>query len=135
MEKVRKMDGFVDASVMMRGGVYLLKHRGEIVYIGKAKNFLARTYSHRSIWSRQRSKDKVPAWLAQTCKGIIFDQIFLRPCAPEVADALERELIALYKPRHNIQHVKDIAPLGAVLAAQGLLKAKSIQPSQGLRRL
>ncbi len=61
-----EMEGFIDCSDMMRGGVYVLRHRGEIVYIGKAKNFLARTYSHRSMWSRARSKDKVPAWLMQT---------------------------------------------------------------------
>ena len=114
------MEGFIDCSQMMRGGVYLLKHRGEIVYVGKAKCFLSRIYSHRSMWSKARSGAKVAHWLTDICKGLIFDGIYLRPCAPEIADRLEHELIALYKPKHNTQHVRDIAPLSAVMAAAGL---------------
>ena len=118
------MEGFIDCSQMMRGGVYLLKHRGEVVYIGKAKCFLSRIYSHRSMWSKARKGEKVPSWLGDMCKGIIFDQIHLRPCAPEIADRLERELIALHKPKHNIQHVRDIAPISAVLALAGISKVR-----------
>jgi excinuclease UvrABC nuclease subunit len=125
------MEGFIDCSQMMRGGVYLLKHRGEVVYIGKAKCFLSRVYSHRSVWGRARKGEKVPSWLAGVVKGLIFDQIYLRPCTPDKADLLERELIALFKPRHNIQHIRDTAPLSVVLAAAGLAKP---QPRSKIER-
>lgn len=104
------MDGFVDASAMMQGGVYLLYHRRELVYIGKAKSFLARIYTHRSVWSRTRKGDKIAKWLP--VKGIMFDAIFLRPCRPEIADELERELIGLHNPKYNTAlRTKDTSPL------------------------
>lgn len=104
------MEGFLDASAMMQGGVYVLVHRREVVYIGKAKNFLARIYTHRSVWGRQRKGDKIASWLP--VKGVIFDQIYLRPCRPEVAEALERELIGEHNPKHNTQlRTKPHSPL------------------------
>lgn len=104
------LDGLIDCSPMMQGGVYVLLHRREIVYIGKAKNFLARIYTHRSVWSRQRKGDKIASWLP--VKGIIFDQIYLRPCRPEIADSLERELIASHNPKHNTAlRTKSTSPL------------------------
>lgn len=118
-----EMEGFLDCSQMMRGGVYLLKHRGEIVYVGKAKCFLSRIYSHKSMWSKVRKGEKIPSWVKDMCKGVIFDGVYLRPCAPEIADKLERELIALLKPKHNTQHVRASAPIATVMAASGLVKS------------
>lgn len=104
------MEGLIDCSPMMQGGVYVLVHHREIVYIGKAKNFLARIYTHRSVWSRQRKGDKIAAWLP--VKGIIFDQIFLRSCRPELADGIERELIGLHNPKYNTAlRTKSTSPL------------------------
>ena len=104
------MEGFVDASSMLQGGVYILLHRREIVYIGKAKSFLSRIYTHRSTWSRLRKGDKLANWLPT--KGIMFDQFFLRPCRPDLVDALERELIAAHNPKYNTQlRTKSTSPL------------------------
>ena len=104
------MDGFLDASLMLQGGVYALLHRNEVVYIGKAKSFLARIYTHRNTWSRTRKGDKLPQWMPT--KGIMFDAFWLRPCRPEVADALERELIAKHNPKYNTQlRTKEHSPL------------------------
>lgn len=104
------LNDFIDASPMLQGGVYILLHRQEIIYIGKAKSFLARIYTHRSTWSRLRKGDKLANWLPT--KGIMFDQFLLRPCRPEIADTLERELIAKHNPKHNTQlRTKSTSPL------------------------
>lgn len=93
------MENFVDASEMLRGGVYALLYRREVVYIGKAKRMLTRVYSHLHIWGQKRKGGKSPTWSA--IDGIYFDQVFIRPCHPDEVDRVERELIALYKPRLN----------------------------------
>lgn len=126
VEKAAQMEGFLDASQMLQGGVYVLLHRREIVYIGKAKSFLSRIYTHRSTWSRVRKGDKIASWLPT--KGIMFDQFFLRPCRPEIADELERSLIALHNPKYNTQlRTKDTSPLPPLVIRGihiGAMKAK-----------
>jgi excinuclease UvrABC nuclease subunit len=96
-----KLAGFDNHSEFVRGGVYALCLHGEVIYIGKAKSFLARIYSHRSVWSKTRSGQKIPSWLETTCRGMLFDEIHLRPCSADKADAIEREMIELYKPKYN----------------------------------
>ena len=93
-----QIEGFVDASLALKGGVYALVYRGEVVYIGKAKRMLTRVYSHLHIWASKR-QGRVPSWLP--IDGIYFDEVFLRPCHPDDIDRLEREMIELYKPRLN----------------------------------
>lgn len=98
-----RVDGFEDVSLMLRPGVYLLLYRGAVVYVGKSKSMLGRIYAHKNLWAEGRKK-AAPAWLP--IKGVLFDQILIRPCALEDLDALEQEMIARYKPRLNTQHVK-----------------------------
>lgn len=122
------MDGFVDASTMLQGGIYILLHRREIVYIGKAKSFLARVYTHRSTWSRTRKGDKLAHWLPT--KGIMFDQFFIRPCRPDLVDALERELIAKHNPKHNTQlRTKTTSPLPPLVINGIHIGAMRLKPS------
>lgn len=120
------MDGFLDCSSMMQGGVYVLVHRREIVYIGKAKSFLSRIYTHRSVWSRTRKGDKLVKWL--TVPGIMFDQIYLRPCRPDLVDELERSLIAKHNPKYNTAlRTKTTSPLPPLVINGihiGAMKAK-----------
>lgn len=92
--------GFFDASDMLKAGVYALVYRGEVVYIGKSKSMLGRVYTHRQVW-RSRKGGKVPSWLP--VKGILFDEVHIRPCRLEQLDTLEAEMIKLYKPRGNVQ--------------------------------
>lgn len=92
------MDGFIDASELLKGGVYLLLYKREVVYVGKAKRMLTRVYSHLHIWSSKR-RGKTPSWLP--IDGVYFDEVYIRPCHPDQIDALEREMISLYKPRLN----------------------------------
>lgn len=89
--------GFVDVSAMLSGGVYALVHRGNVVYVGKSKVMLGRVYSHRVAWGKKAVR---PNGLKPQ-KGILFDAIWVRPCPLAEVDALEYEMINLYKPRYN----------------------------------
>lgn len=95
-----RLEGFTDASAMLRCGVYALVYRGVVVYVGKSKCMLGRVYSHRSLYTSKRRKE-VPSWLPT--KGILFDGIHVRPCSPDLVDALEYDLINTYKPKYNTQ--------------------------------
>jgi len=59
---------------------------------------LARIYAHRSLWASKR-RGRVPDWLP--IKGILFDEVFIRPCPLDLLDELELEMINLYKPKFN----------------------------------
>ena len=93
-----ELQGFANVSVVLAGGIYALVAQGKVVYIGKAKQMLARVYSHRS-----NARKRHPAWLSDLAKGIVFDEVHVMPCHPDQIDDLEHALIHFYKPRYNIQ--------------------------------
>lgn len=93
-----ELQGFVDISASLRAGIYALVASGKVVYVGKAKAMLVRVCTHRS-----NARRKVPAWLPDSAKGIVFDEVHIRPCHPDEIDDLEHALINFYKPRYNIQ--------------------------------
>lgn len=102
------LPGFHDASAFLQSGVYALVHLGKVVYIGKAKAMIVRVATHRS-----NARRKVPSWMPDSAKGIIFDEVHICPCHPDALDQLEYDLINLYKPRCNINlkhHGKSKAP-------------------------
>jgi excinuclease UvrABC nuclease subunit len=92
-----QLEGFIDASAMLQGGVYALVHRGVVVYVGKSKVMLGRVYTHRVAWGK-KSKSAVGL---KPQKGILFDAIWVRPCPLTDIDELESAMINLYKPRYN----------------------------------
>src|ERR1700749_612318 len=92
-----QLEGFIDASAMLSGGVYALVHRGVVVYVGKSKVMLGRVYSHRSAWGRKFQK----AIGLKPIKGILFDAVWVRPCPSDQVDELEYAMINFYKPRYN----------------------------------
>jgi hypothetical protein len=92
-----QLEGFIDASAMLQGGVYALCHRGIVVYVGKSKVMLGRVYTHRTAWGRKSQK----AIGLKPTKGILFDSVFIRPCPSADIDDLEYRMINLYKPRYN----------------------------------
>lgn len=106
-----KLEGFVDVSTVLRAGVYALCWRGEVVYVGKSKSVLGRVYTHRSAARRK----EFPSWLP--IKGVQFDEFHVIPCRPDQLDAVEREMIDRYRPRHNV-HLKPPAtePIKAEIA-------------------
>jgi hypothetical protein len=82
--------GFVDATAMLRAGVYVLAWRGEIVYIGKARGDMLVKLA------ALRSNDR-PSWLPR----IRFDQVLIREVHPDRLDTVRAELIAEFEPKHN----------------------------------
>lgn len=91
-----ELSGFIGVSGVLKSGVYALVHLGRVVYIGKSKTMLARIYTHRAQWGR-----KAMPWLP--VKGILFDEVFIRPCPLDRIDSLEYDMINLYKPKYNVQ--------------------------------
>lgn len=108
-QKRAKLDGFVNISEILQGGVYALVYHGEVIYVGKAKKMLNRLTAHLSLYAAKR-KRPVPDWLS--IQGIYYDEVWVRPCHPDRVDALEREMIALYRPRKNIY----LVPSGPITA-------------------
>lgn len=98
------LDGFTDISDSLRCGVYALASRGVVIYVGKSKKMLGRINSHRSAWADKR-RGKAESWIADRLgiPGLLFDQVWVRPCRPDQLDALEEQMINLYKPRYNVQ--------------------------------
>lgn len=91
-----ELSGFISVSEVLKSGVYALVYQGVVVYIGKSKTMLIRIYTHRA----QRGKKEFPF---SQVKGIAFDEVFVRPCPIDKLDALEYDMINLYKPRYNTQ--------------------------------
>lgn len=94
------IEGFADVSEILRTGVYILIHKGVVIYVGKSKTMLNRIYTHRHMWGAKK-RNMVPEWMP--VKGILFDQIFVKACSPDVLDQFEEEMINLYKPKFNIK--------------------------------
>lgn len=93
------LDGFIEVSPLLTCGVYALAKEGVVIYVGQSKKMLARIAAHRSNWGRKST----PAWMPASCRGMLFDQIFIRPCRVEDLNRLEAEMINLYKPRYNVR--------------------------------
>lgn len=93
-----ELQGFSDVTAVLKQGIYALVAGGRVVYIGKAKAMLVRVYNHRS-----NARKHSPVWLSDLAKGIVFDEVHVRPCHPDEIDDLEHALINFYKPRYNIQ--------------------------------
>ena len=79
------MDGFIDATAVLRSGVYVLRLRGRVVFVGQGKVVLAKVYAHRA----QRRGSPAPAWLP--ARPIEFDEVFIKTCRVDQLDALYRE--------------------------------------------
>lgn len=94
-----QLDGFADVSALLRAGVYALCKRGVVIYVGKSKSLYSRIYTHKHFANRGAKGKALPDWLP--VKGIQFDEVFIRTCKVEDLDALEAEMINLYKPRYN----------------------------------
>jgi hypothetical protein len=99
-----KIEGFVDATALIRAGVYVLVWRGEVVYVGKARgDMLAKLTGLRA--------NERPSWLPR----IQFDQILLREVHPDRLESVRAELIAEFEPKHNadklIRASAMVAPL------------------------
>ena len=83
-----------DVTDLLRPGVYLLRQRGRVVYVARAKCLLASLAVHKAIIS-----DRVRAWFL--VPAVQFDGMSIIPCGPDRAVELLPALIALHNPIHN----------------------------------
>lgn len=86
------LDGFTDASEILRAGVYLLLSRGRVVFVGKSSKPML------PIIATLRSKDR-PRFLQR----IDFDQVLIRWIHPDRLNETYYSLIAEYQPKHNME--------------------------------
>lgn len=131
-----QLDGFLDVSSLLRAGVYALCRRGVVIYVGKSKSLYQRIYTHRNLSSRGKDK-KMPAWMPQSLKGIAFDEVLIRPCRLEELDALEEQMINLYKPHYNINlknNLKTRAPISLNIGGLVIQMNSPPRPQIGIRR-
>lgn len=120
-----ELEGFLEVSGLLHCVVYALVYRREVVYVGQSRRPLARLDAHavgRSrVGFRKNGGPKV---------GFRFDQVFIRPCMLAELDALETEMIAKYRPKHN---QKKLPPASAeemnLLIAAVLAQSRGSAPS------
>lgn len=93
------MDDWIDVSAMLGPGVYALRAKGVVIYIGQAKRLYSRVYAHRYNWAAKQ-KGRNQDWLG--IRGFAFDEVLVFPCPLHRLAGLEREMIARYQPRYNI---------------------------------
>ena len=81
-------------SAIARPGVYVLRARGEVVFVGYAQSMLALVAGHQYI-----ARHGAPAW--NPIAGIRFDGVAVLPCGPDRAKRILADLIATHDPIHN----------------------------------
>ena len=119
-----ELEGFREITELLHCAVYALVSRREVVYIGKTKQPWQRLYAH--VTARGRSyRPQVGA--RQVKKGIKFDQLFIHPCMLAELDLLELDMIAKYRPKHNVLGMPHVPSaemdkiIADILAAQALV--------------
>lgn len=122
-----QLNGFLDVSPLLRAGVYALCKRGVVIYVGKSKSLYARVYTHKHFANRGAKGKAVPSWLP--VKGIQFDEVFIRPCRLEDLDALEAQMINLYKPRYNESLKNSLKVQGPIsISVGGIVLQMNVPP-------
>lgn len=106
-----ELEGFVDVSWILKSGVYALLKNGVVIYIGQSKTMISRVYTHKVQWGQKARGKPSPDWMPT--KGILFDEVWVRPCSLDVIDELESEMIDLYKPKFNTK-LKQAGPIKAL---------------------
>lgn len=118
-----QLDGFSEASAILRSGVYVLCAKGVPIYVGKSRSMIARINTHRRAWIDKRKGAK--SWLTDSLgiPALLFDEIHIRHVPPHLLDAVEAEMIDKFKPRYNVQlktSEKIRAPISITVAGVAL---------------
>lgn len=124
-----------DAELLFGPGVYALLNKGVVVYIGQSKVLLRRIYEHANRWNRAKLEGMKRSKIAviRGEKIIPFDGIWAQPCKLGELSKLEAEMVAKYKPKHNVllqpQPAFTLKPDGFALNVGGVMLAfKSLVP-------
>ena len=78
----------MDLSPIISPGVYILRNRGRVVFVGAGRSPLARIYAH----STQRRGAATASYLP--ARPVIFDSIEIRPCTVDALAATYAEVCA-----------------------------------------
>ncbi len=116
-----KLEGFTDASAILRSGVYVLCAKGVVVYVGKSKAMIGRINAHRMKYIDKRKGRSGADWIP--IPGLFCDEIHVRPVPLHLLDSVEAEMINRFKPKYNIQlktSAKVLAPISLVIGGKTL---------------
>lgn len=83
---------WIDLTPALRHGVYILKLRGEVVFVGRGRMPMESIVGHRSMIG-------APPWAPH--RGVRFDEVLLRPSHPDRSAAEVAALIAEFDPIGN----------------------------------
>ena len=109
MENSVELTNPVRVCIGAMSGCYVLFWHDEIVYVGQSINLFARVNDHRNGYSRFLRGKEVSIDKRQT-RTIRFDHATLYFCPKEEMDGLERRLIAIHKPRYNVNFKNKVVP-------------------------
>lgn len=104
--------GFLEVSAAIASGVYALCWQGEVMYIGQSRTLMVRLAGYVSSRNKHRRVKLGSKWV----KGIVFNEVWIRPCPLADLDELEEAMIRLYTPKYN-ERMKTPLALGDLLAA------------------
>lgn len=118
----RRMEGFVRfREVLTPTAIYVLRWRGEIVYIGKSRNVYGRLAKHRQNLARKRAGLRP---YLNDGKVFEFDDVWVKWVAIDELDREEQRLISKYRPKANVRLNHPTYDLSRIPAFKELL-AKS----------
>jgi len=101
-------------------GCYALLRQSRVVYVGQSKNVLDRLSQWRNKLRRFQAGKNVD-YQGQSRVVIYFTSVRLYPCPRAELNALEKELILLYDPEHNvIKPFKSRVDIAYLAAKAGL---------------
>lgn len=129
------LEGFENATTILRSGIYILVKRGVVIYIGKSKNLYSRIYTHKHFANRAAKGQKIPAWLP--VKGMQFDEVHIRYVHVDQLDAEESAAINKYKPHYNTNlknGLKVKAPISLSIGGEVIQLNAPPRPQSGILR-
>lgn len=104
---------FLDVSILLRSGIYLLVRKGVVVYVGQSAKLMARVNNHSTNRGRRQHK-----FLGRKVTGEVFDQVLVMACPVADLDRVETELIARYIPKYNTElKPRLVVSLDSIIAA------------------
>lgn len=140
-----EQDGFADFSALLRCAVYALTKRGVVVYVGQSRTPFKRLNTHASFRGKplpfrglsHRYTSRGAAYESRNL-GFHFDGIWIRACTVDEVDALEREMIRKYSPKHNRIYAtgipNDLKTLVAEIIQSGAVPQPPSRPTLNIRR-
>lgn len=84
----------IDVSEVLKAGVYVLRLRGKVMFVGWAKSMIGMVNAHQ--YNRARY---TPVW--DPIVGVQFDSASVIPCGPDRAKSILADLIAEHDPIYN----------------------------------